>query len=258
MGLIYKTYHAESKAIDKETGIYEVMISTESEDRSGDIVRAEGCHFQDYLKNPVVLLGHDYHDLPVAKTLEISIMPGKGIRARFQFPEFGLYDKADTTRKLWDAGYLNAASIGFNPRKSINLEAEKPWGPQEYIEWDLLEWSIVVVPANQDALRLALDNIQSTLTKKGRVLSAGNEKRLREAADAINQVLKQLGEQDDQESDGKADAGKSVQSDTEYPDDEDAPTNNDLTSNDASAQKHLVEHVSLLLQKLFEKSEQEV
>lgn len=200
MALIYKTFPAKTKAIDKEAGIYEVMISTESVDRTGDIVRANGGQFADYMNNPVVLLGHDYGDLPVAKTLELSVVPGVGIRARFQFPEWGLYDKADTTRKLWDAGFLNAASIGFNPTKSVNLDPSRPWGPQEYLEWELLEWSIVVVPANQDALRLALDNINVEL-KRGRILSGANEKRLREAADAINTVLSQLEDAPDPEPD---------------------------------------------------------
>lgn len=189
---ILKTFPTVSKTIDKEAGIYEAMISTESVDRMGDIVRAAGCQFEDYLKNPVVLLGHNYGDLPVAKTLELAVVPGVGIRAKFQFPESGLYDKADQTRKLWDAGFLNAASIGFTPLRSVNLVADEPWGSKEYLEWELLEWSIVVVPANQDALRLALDGIQDTLTKRGRVLSSGNEKKLKEAADAINQVLSQL------------------------------------------------------------------
>jgi phage head maturation protease len=205
MALIYKTFPAQSKTIDKENGIYEVMISTESVDRAGDIVRAAGGKFDDYMNNPVVLLGHEYRDLPVAKSLEIAVVSGLGVRAKFQFPEWGLYEKADTTRKLWDAGFLNAASIGFQPIKSANLDPNRPWGPQEYLEWELLEWSIVVVPANQDALRLALDSINTEL-KRGRVLSAGNEKRLREAADSINQVLSQL--EEDPEPDKSQQAAK--------------------------------------------------
>ncbi len=262
MAAIYKTFQAESKAIDKEKGVYEIMISTESVDRSGDIMRAAGGDFANYMKNPVVLLGHNYSDLPIAKTTEINIIPGSGVRARFQFPEFGLYDKADTTRKLWDAGFLNAASIGFNPKKSVNLEPDKPWGPQEYIEWELLEWSIVVVPANQDALRLALENIETTLTKRGRVLSAGNEKRLKDAAEAINQVLKQLGEdeQEQPEPDKTAspdkskagEAGKTGKPDTEYPDDQDSSHTHD-SLNDESAVKSITGKVTELLTKLFEK-----
>jgi len=205
---ILKTFPTEVKTIDQSTGIYEVMISTETVDRMGDIVRAAGCQFESYLKNPVVLLGHNYGDLPVAKTLELAIVPGAGIRAKFQFPADGIYDRADQTRRLWDAGFINAASIGFNPLKSVNLEPNEPWGAKEYVEWELLEWSIVVVPANQDALRLALDGINDTLTKRGRVLSAGNERKLKEAADAINQVLSQLEDSEPEPDDKNTEHGE--------------------------------------------------
>jgi len=242
MSLIYKIFSIQSKAIDKEAGIYEVMISTESTDRQGDIVRASGGKFENYLKNPVVLLGHDYSDLPIAKTLEIGVIPGIGIQAKFQFPENGLYEKADTTRKLWDAGFLNAASIGFSPLKSINLDPNKPWGPQDYIEWELLEWSIVTVPANQDALRLALDNINQTIEKRGRILSAANEKRLKDAAQALNDVLKQLDAPDTEpEPSEQDDNGKSA----------DAESNTDLTGNDAN-KAEAVEKINQLLSVLFE------
>ena len=242
MSLIYKIFSIQSKAIDKEAGIYEVMISTESTDRQGDIVRASGGKFENYLKNPVVLLGHDYSDLPIAKTLEIGVIPGIGIQAKFQFPENGLYEKADTTRKLWDAGFLNAASIGFSPLKSINLDPNKPWGPQDYIEWELLEWSIVTVPANQDALRLALDNINQTIEKRGWILSAANEKRLKDAAQALNDVLKQLDAPDTEpEPSEQDDNGKSA----------DAESNTDLTGNDAN-KAEAVEKINQLLSVLFE------
>lgn len=242
MSLIYKIFSVQSKAIDKEAGIYEVMISTESLDRQGDIVRASGGQFENYLKNPVVLLGHDYSDLPIAKTLEIGVIPGIGIQAKFQFPENGLYEKADTTRKLWDAGFLNAASIGFSPLKSINLDPNKPWGPQDYIEWELLEWSIVTVPANQDALRLALDNINETIQKRGRILSAANEKRLKDAAQALNDVLKQLDASDTEPDPSEQDdEGKSAG----------AESNTDLTGNDAN-EAEAVEKINQLLSVLFE------
>lgn len=226
MGLIYKTYQTVTKVVDAEAGIYEVMISTESVDRSDDIVRAAGGHFENYLRNPVVLLGHDYHDLPVAKTLQIEVVPG-GVKATFQFPPIGTYDKADTTRKLWDAGFLNAASIGFDPIRSINLDASRPWGPQDYIEWELLEWSIVTVPANQDALRLALENIDQTLVKQGRTLSAANEKRLRNAADEINQVLTQIESASD-ESDKSTPDASTIKNDSPH-DVIDANTASNLT-----------------------------
>lgn len=163
---LIKDFSSKTKTIDAAAGIYEVLISTEAVDRQGDIVRAAGGQFENYLKNPVVLFAHDYSDFPIAKTLTLQKKPGIGVIARFQFPKWGTYPKADIARKLWDEGLLNAASIGFNPIKSINLDPNKPWGPQEYTEWELLEFSLVPVPANQEAVRMAL--------RDGRVKSSKN------------------------------------------------------------------------------------
>jgi len=159
---ILKTFSTTSKAIDREAGIYEVMVSTEAVDRDGDIIRAAGGKFDNYLKNPVVLWGHDYHELPIAKTLSLTAVPGVGVRAKFQFPKRGLHPEADKIRDLWDGGFLNATSIGFIPLKSVNLNPNEPWGPKEFIEWELLEFSVVNVPANAEALRLAMKNARVT------------------------------------------------------------------------------------------------
>jgi len=149
------TFPVRTKTANKGTGIYEVMISTESVDRSGDIVRAGGARIDSYMKNPIVLLGHNYSDLPIAKTTRLEIIPGKGLKAAFKFPTEGIHPLADQTRKLWDEGMINAASIGFNPIKWTPIDPADPYGPRDYTEYELLEWSIVPVPANQEALRLA-------------------------------------------------------------------------------------------------------
>ena len=159
---IVKSFPTVAKTIDKGAGIYEVMISTEAQDRDGEIVRAAGARVDSYLKNPVVMWSHDYRTPPIAKTLKLDILPGQGLKARFQFPSKGVFDLADTVRGLWDAGFLNAASIGFMPLKSVNLDPQKPWGPQEYVEWSLLEWSVTGVPANQEALRLAMKSARTS------------------------------------------------------------------------------------------------
>jgi phage head maturation protease len=159
MEKIIKNFTVETKAVDSEAGIYEALITTESPDRMGDVVRASGAKIDNYLKNPVVLFAHDYSDLPVAKTIGLEIIPQLGIRAMFQFPEKGTYEKADTVRQLWAGGFLNATSIGFMPVKSINL-TDDAWGPKDFTEWELLEFSIVPVPANADALRLAIKSLE--------------------------------------------------------------------------------------------------
>lgn len=162
INLIRKTYLCETKAVDEVQGIFEVMITTEIRDRQRDWVVAEGGRLENYLKNPVVMFAHDYDKPPVARTLELEVLPKKGIRAQFQFPPIGTYDFADTIHGLWSGKFLNAASIGFQPGDGedsvspILDEKGNATGGLQYNEWELLEFSIVPVPANQEALRLAL------------------------------------------------------------------------------------------------------
>ena len=200
--MVRKFFSVETKTINLDLGIFEAMISTEDVDRDGDIVRATGAKIENYLKNPVVLFAHDYGDPPIARALSIEILPGRGLRATFQFPEWGSYEQADVIRRLWAAGFLNATSIGFIPLdwKRVDgqpmAEGEFYWGPKEFTSWELLEFSIVPVPANQSALRLAVKALhQATEAKRGRVLSARNEQRIRNAQAALSEVLESLGEQ---------------------------------------------------------------
>lgn len=224
---MFKSFVSVTKAVDLDAGIFEAMISTESVDRQGDIVRAAGAQLENYLRNPVVLWAHDYSQPPVARALSVEIIPGVGLKSTFQFPEWGVSEQADTVRRLWAGGFLNATSIGFIPMSMTPIDPDRQWGPQDITSWEMLEYSVVPVPANQNALRLAMKSLAGSEEKRGRVLSASNEKRLKEAADLINGVLVQLGEAEPQEEQfaGSADP------DTEPPA---AKSNTDPTSNDAN------------------------
>jgi hypothetical protein len=214
----YKTFTVESKAVDEEQGIYEAMVSTESVDRDGDILLAEGCDITNYLKNPLVLWGHNYWtpDAVVARTLEVSKIAGRGVKLVFQFVERGINATADLVHDLWAGGYLRAMSVGFIPKVSESRPEAGDGGYMRggyiYRVWELLEGSIVTIPANQDALRLAFEAMQAKgygeqelkqvffEQKRGRVLSAANEKSIRTAVALLQEVLGSLGEEPEQDS----------------------------------------------------------
>jgi phage head maturation protease len=132
-----------------------------------------------------VLWAHDYSRLPVARAVEIDAVPGVGLRAKMEFAPAGVDAHIDAVRKLWELGFLNAASVGFTPKAGTPTGK----GGTRYTEWELLEFSIVPIPANADALRLAFDG---AVQKSGRVLSAKNESALRAAVDTLLSVLSQL------------------------------------------------------------------
>lgn len=166
MTTIRKTFPVTRKTIDAEAGIYEAMISTEDVDRDGDVLLAEGVQLDNFLRNPVVLFGHQYNsvDAVVGKAIEVAAIPGQGLRARFQFADASVNPKADIVRRLWAGEFLNATSVGFIPKASMPRREEGRNGETRglvFQQWELLEFSIVPVPANQSALRLAVKSLLS-------------------------------------------------------------------------------------------------
>jgi hypothetical protein len=102
-----------------------------------------------------------------------------------EFAPAGVDPHIDAVRKLWELGFLNAASVGFTPKSGTPTGK----GGTRYTDWELLEFSIVPIPANADALRLAFDG---AVNKSGRVLSSKNESALRAAVETLLSVLAQL------------------------------------------------------------------
>ena len=125
----------------------EITISTIGLDRDCDEVVPEGCDFTDYQRNPVVQFGHDYSSLPVGATTALDVVPGRGVRARWRWLEGDPF--ADRVRNAFEQGVLRAASIGFQPTAS----EPNGRGGTRFTRWTLLEWSLVPVPANAEAVR---------------------------------------------------------------------------------------------------------
>lgn len=133
-------------------------ITTESVDRYGDIVRAKGMDDESYAKNPVVLYGHDYGGFPVGKSLWRKRTTRNGVKGVIAKTQFAPTPEGQLTFELWKGGFLNAASIGFRSRKTAPItDDDQRFTGYDIAEWELLEYSIVPVPANQDALRLAIE-----------------------------------------------------------------------------------------------------
>jgi HK97 family phage prohead protease len=132
---------------------YRVLASTSAIDRHGDSVDQNGWILNNYLKNPVMLWAHKYDELPVAKATSIEVTD-KGLEMAFEFASAEGNPKAQQIKTLYDEGYLNAVSVGFIPMERNGNSITKS---------ELLEVSFVPVPANQEALRLAMKSMDLTL-----------------------------------------------------------------------------------------------
>jgi HK97 family phage prohead protease len=124
-----------------------ITVSTNDEDRDGDVCVPSGAVLTNYQKNPVVLFGHDYSALPVGSSTSVSVGTN-GIVASWRWLENDTF--ADRVRNAFEQGVLRAASIGFRPLESA---ARGDGSGRVYTKWELLEWSLVPVPANASAVR---------------------------------------------------------------------------------------------------------
>lgn len=152
------------------------IVSTACKDRHGDIVEPDGClpHLKNYARNPRIFFAHRTDDLPIASArdaegnlcLEVDKENGI-IRSTAWF--HGETPESELIFRLIARKELQAASIGFLPVRAAvihtdNTEASTSEGNtivdfrnmghpiMHFLEWDMIEWSVVPIPANQEAL----------------------------------------------------------------------------------------------------------
>lgn len=129
-----------------DTGSFEVVITTENLDRYNEVIKLDGWELEHYMKNPVVLWGHDHFTLPIGVASSVEIIDGKMIAKG----KFAPHQHAQDIRNLYDLGVVRATSVGF---------IEKERQGNLITKAELIEFSFVSVPANPYAL--------STLVKAG-------------------------------------------------------------------------------------------
>lgn len=140
-------------------------ISTGDIDREGDTIDPKGWDFKNYLLNPVVLWCHDYYMPPVAIAESVAV-EGKLVRSVVEFAPKGYFEWSDF---LWNAvggvkradgslyRLVYAASVGMLPREWSYVDGEDGrWGI-DFTKQELLEWSLVTVPALPQALGDSLE-----------------------------------------------------------------------------------------------------
>jgi HK97 family phage prohead protease len=132
------------------------VASDETVDRYGDVIRANGWQLDAYRKNPVLLYGHNSRDLPIGRVEPIGV-EGTKLVAHAEFAKEGSNPFADIVWSLLEQKMLNAVSVGFMPLAPPNpmFDEDKYLTGFEFIAQELLELSVVPVPANPNALQLA-------------------------------------------------------------------------------------------------------
>jgi HK97 family phage prohead protease len=134
---------------------FEFIASDETPDSYGDIVRAEGWDLRRYKKNPIVLFNHS-SNMPVGYS-PLCKVDGKQLLSRIKLADEGTSDFIDTLYKLMKQRIVRAMSVGFRATKDVNIMRDKEgvFLGLEFNGQELLENSVVTVPANPNALSLA-------------------------------------------------------------------------------------------------------
>jgi exonuclease VII small subunit len=138
-----KLFIQKAKASTDDSAVFSTIISSDDEDRQGESVSQEGLDFTNYMKNPVVLWGHDYYSLPIGICLGVE-KSGNQTIAKFKFAPAEANPFASQCQKLWEMGIQRAVSIGFIPRSFDDAG--------NTLTAEVLEFSLVPIPANPVAL----------------------------------------------------------------------------------------------------------
>ncbi len=168
------------EALGDDGAMLKITASDESEDRDGDTIAAEGWDVSHYVRNPVILWGHDRHAPPVGRALATFVEGGK-LKQLVKFADPGMspsdgHVDGFVIGQMYAKGFLNAFSVGFLPKEWVFNEERGGNGfgpPVDFKAQELLENSAVTVPSNRNALAEARSfgiDTKSLITWAERVL----------------------------------------------------------------------------------------
>lgn len=150
----------------KEKRQAEFVISTEAVDTYDTVFKIDGWDLERYNRSPIVFYNHkSWSDDPdmIIGTSEVRV-EGKELIALVTFENDN--PVADKVWRKVQAGTLNMASVGANPIEWRWGDFDKGENPDViyFIRQELLEWSIVPVGSNPDALKRSVESLEEIRT----------------------------------------------------------------------------------------------
>jgi len=147
-GIIHKTHTGEINGS-------EYVLSDETPDRMGDVIESAGWDLREFKKNPIALFGHR-SDFPIGRWRNVGVnKETKQLRGHLELAPKGASPRIDEIRALVEAGILRAVSVGFKAVDHVPINPKDPWSGSRYSKQELVECSLVAVPANPNALSVA-------------------------------------------------------------------------------------------------------
>lgn len=157
-----KSFNADFTFQPDERG-FVARITSRVLDREDEVLLPEGLISTEFEKNPVVFWNHDY-DKPIGTCKWLRRLPDAWLAhtelARRPENHQGAW-LPDTVLSLARQGVVRGVSVGFLPVQSREPSDKdrQTFGPavrRVITRWRMLEFSVTPLPANQDALILAV------------------------------------------------------------------------------------------------------
>lgn len=149
--------NATEPVIDAQTGLATFIFNTEEVGRDGHVVYNRGIHTENYDRNPTILFAHDDGQPPVGRALAIRIGEPAS-KVDIQFTPRDLNPFGAMIGDLVRGKYLNTCSMSWMPIKWKFSTDKNRAGGVDFLEVDLLEISIVPIPALPGAVATARAN----------------------------------------------------------------------------------------------------
>lgn len=180
--------------------VYTFRASTGAVDRQNEIVDQAGWELDAYRINPVVLDSHKYDSIEdvIGRAIRVEVVGG-ALEADIIFADS---EKGECAEELVNKGFLRTVSVGF---RSLERRPGGAGQPMTHTRAELLEISLVAIPANREAVRVRSaenddkdekdkpdvigNNGGAVGQKAGRQISAANMEKLQAAVDAIMAVI---------------------------------------------------------------------
>ena len=148
----------EIKSVNEESRVIRGVATTPNTDRMGDIIEPLGVKFA----NPMPLLWQHQTDKPVG-TAKFDKPTAKGIDFEASLAKVDepgtLKDRVDEAWQSVKLGLVRAVSIGFRPIEYSFIDN----GGVRFVETEVMELSLVTIPANQDATIQVIKSIDAGL-----------------------------------------------------------------------------------------------
>lgn len=157
--------HLDIKSLTPDRRVIIGIATSPTPDRQNDVIESLGCQF----KNPIPLLWAHDSKMPVGKCF---LLPptDKGVEFKAEIADIkeegALKARCDEAWQSVKAGLVTSVSIGFRP-----LDAGEPLrnGGRRYSSIEVMELSLVTIPANPDAKVLGTkmaDQVERKVTEK--------------------------------------------------------------------------------------------